>query len=177
MSVAELNDIFKGCLCCGQIWAAYERSIAIPDTEFNQTVLEGSACTWRLPVALGMGPVSIQKKKSFLQISQSLEASWSRLKIVGSIWNVTGVSAATLWSRLLKFEFQIDPTILNILNIDHSTRLGKKKNPDFSILKQGPASDGELLWNQMTNCVDRKQPSLTNNFSMFISRIICGMDK
>ena len=53
--------------------------------------------TWRLN---SLGPVSISDKTSYCKISKSLEVARFVFRIVPSLWNLTGTSAAERWDDI-----------------------------------------------------------------------------
>ena len=58
-----------------------------------------------LTIAVGIpGPVSIFEKTSYRKISWSLEGAWFVFRIVRSLWNLTGTSAALLPMFLSNFK-------------------------------------------------------------------------
>ena len=81
------------------------------------------------------GPVSISEKMSFHKISLSLEAAKFVFRIVRSLWNLTGTSAAVLPMCLSNFK-AIQQFKVSISWLRDFTRSYEKTS--FRILRQGP---------------------------------------
>ena len=71
------------------------RTIQVPVTETEHTF--GHHCAF-------LGPVAISEKTSYRKISWSLEATRFVFRIVRSLWNLTGTSAAMLPMCLSNFK-------------------------------------------------------------------------
>ena len=84
-----------------------------------------------------LGPVSISEKTSFRKISLSLEAARFVFRIVRSLWNLTGTSAAVLPMCLSNFK-AIRQFKVPISWLRDFTRSYEKTS--FRILRRGPAS-------------------------------------
>ena len=93
-------------------------------------------CLWYL------GPVSIFEKTSFRKISWSLEAARFVFRIVRSLWNLTGTSAAVLPMCLSNFK-AIRQFKVPISWLRDFTRSYEKTS--FRILRRGPASGTPVL--------------------------------
>ena len=93
----------------------------------------------------GLGPVSISEKTSFRKISSSLEAARFVFRIVRSLWNLTGTSAAVLPMCLSNFkairQFKVPISWLRDL-----TRSYEKTS--FRILRRGPWLFGSPIHQQ-----------------------------
>ena len=91
--------------------------------------------------ATHLGPVWISEKTSFRKISSSLEAARFVFRIVRSLWNLTGTSAAVLPMCLSNFktirQFKVPISWLRVF-----TRSCEKTS--FRILRRGPGSDPKL---------------------------------
>ena len=90
-----------------------------------------------------LGPVSISEKTSFHKISSSLEAARVVSRIVRSLWNLTGTSAALLPMCLSNFKairrFKVQFSWLRDF-----TRSYEKTS--FRILRRGPGSLRRRQW-------------------------------
>ena len=84
-----------------------------------------------------LGPVSISEKTSFRKISSSLEAARFVFRIVRSLWNLTGTSAAVLPMCLSNFK-TIRQFKVQISWLRDFTRSYEKTS--FRILRRGPGS-------------------------------------
>ena len=82
-----------------------------------------------------LGPVSISEKTSFRKISSSLEATRFVFRIVRSLWNLTGTSAAVLPMCLSSFK-AIRQFKVRISWLRDFTRSYEKTY--FRILRRGP---------------------------------------
>ena len=82
-----------------------------------------------------LGPVSISEKTSFRKISSSLEAAIFVFRIVRSLWNLTGTSAAVLPMCLSNFKTirQFKVTISRLRGFTRSY-----ERATFRILRRGP---------------------------------------
>ena len=103
-----------------------------------QNVVRMLSCHQRsLIMHCHQGPVSISEKTSFRKISLSLEAARFVFRIVRSLWNLTGTSAAVLPMCLSNFktiwQFKVPISWLRDF-----TRSYEKTS--FRILRQGPGS-------------------------------------
>ena len=87
------------------------------------------------------GPISISEKTSFRKISWSLEAARFIFKIVRSLWNLTGTSAALLPMCLSNFK-AIRQFKVPISWLRDFTRSYEKMS--FRILRRGPVSVHQL---------------------------------
>ena len=87
-----------------------------------------------------LGPVSISEKTSFRKISSSLEAARFVFRIVRSLWNLTGTSAAVLPMCLSNFK-AIRQFKVPISWLRDFTRSYEKTS--FRILRRGP---GPFVW-------------------------------
>ena len=89
------------------------------------------------------GPVSISEKTSFRKISSSLEAARLVFRIVRSLWNLTGTSAALLPMCLSNFKairrFKVQISWLRVF-----TRSYEKTS--FRILRRGPEHRKPWVW-------------------------------
>ena len=76
-------------------------------SNFPISILEYSGNTRQISYLLMLwllGPISISDKTSYFKISQSLEAARFVFRIVQSLWNLTGTSAAGLPECLSNFK-------------------------------------------------------------------------
>ena len=96
-------------------------------------------CLWLLSPGIfrshHQGPVSISKKTSYRKISWSLEAARFVFRIVWSLWNLTGTSAALLPMCLSNFK-SIRQFKVPISWLRDFTRSYDKTS--FRILRRGP---------------------------------------
>ena len=90
---------------------------------------------WKAHCFKGNGPVSISEKTSFRKISSSLEAARFVFRIVRSLWNLTGTSAAVLPMCLSNFK-AIRQFKVPIPWLRYFTR--SYENTSFRILRRGP---------------------------------------
>ena len=101
----------------------------------NQLLLLVSSWSMQLLAPSQQGPVSISEKMSYRKISWSLEAARFVLRIVWSLWNLTGTSAALLPMCLSNFktirQFKVPISWLLVF-----TRSYDKTS--FRILRRGP---------------------------------------
>ena len=122
-----------------ELWWSYDRLIST--MEFALLV------RWRLyaesgssilnVLVLKLGPVSISEKTSYRKISWSLEAARFVFRIVRSLWNLTGTSAAVLPMCLSNFK-AIRQFKVPISWLRDFTRSYEKTS--FRILRRGPES-------------------------------------
>ena len=88
-------------------------------------------------LGLKMGPVSISEKTSYCKISWSLEAARFVFRIVRSLWNLTGTSAAVLPMCLSNCkairQFKVPISWLRDFTISY-------EKTSFRILRRGPES-------------------------------------
>ena len=104
-----------------------------------------------------LGPVSISEKTSFRKISSSLEAARFVFRIVRSLWNLTGTSAAVLPMCLSNFK-TIRQFKVPISWLRDFTRSYEKTS--FRILRRGPGS-----------CSYRDPPDASANNDLFTKEI------
>ena len=95
----------------------------------------GFVSRWRF--IIDQGPVSISEKTSFRKISWSLEAARFVFRIVWSLWNLTGTSAAVLPMCLSNFK-AIRQFKVPISWLRDFTRSYEKTS--FRILRRGPGT-------------------------------------
>ena len=97
-----------------------------------------------LGIVLEQDPVSIFDKTSYRKISQSLEAARFLFRIVRSLWNLTGTSAALLPMCLSNF-IAMRWSKLPIARLrDFMRSYGKTS---YRVLKRGPDCNCGKIWN------------------------------
>ena len=95
----EYHTAVPGKLC---IPIKYQMNLEISQYRTNSRL---QSAPWRLDsLHWSQGPVSISDKTSYRKISQSLEVARFVFRIVRSLWNLTGTSAALLPMCLSNFK-------------------------------------------------------------------------
>ena len=123
-------------------WHEHTFLISCPWLENSQMVshhkepaLQGLVLINLFSIDRTLGPVSISEKSSFRKISYSLEAAIFVFRIVRSLWNLTGTSAAVLPMCLSHFKGILLFNVPISWVRDFTRSYGKTS---FLILRRGP---------------------------------------